>query len=201
MTLRELKNLTRSTRGLKTPGPKALRESGVPIVAINVTSETMLTVYENGFAIYRRDRRVTVLAVDDCGDYSYFFATGESSLSAECFLDMDYSIPLSLLGEDRLVHNMHSTSELHEISYSDQKTEWGAMKDASQDVLEKILRKELIREVFGCMTERQVQVMKMYYYEQMTTREIAEVLGISHQGVTKSLELAKVKVLRKMKNF
>lgn len=201
MTLRELRTMIHSTNGLKTPGPKALRESESPVVAADVRNGDGIIVYENGFATYQRDGKITVMSADDIGDYSYYFATGESVISQEFFLDQDYTIFLSLVGEDRLTHNMNTCSELHEISYSDQETEWGAMKDDSQDILGKILRQELLREVYGCMTERQTEIVNMYYLEQLTSREIAERLGISHQGVKKNLELAKENVQRKIKKF
>lgn len=201
MTLRELKKLIKSTNGIKTPGPKALRESGVPVVASCLSQGSILIVYENGFAIYQRDGRGTVLSVDDCSDYSYFSVTGEIHLSEEYFMEQDFHLLLSLVAEDRLIHNMNKTSDEHEISYSDQEKEWGAMKDDSQDVLGTIIREETLRETYGCMTARQAEILKLYYLEQMTIREIAEELGISHQGVKKSLDLAIANAQKNLKNF
>lgn len=201
MTLRELKKLIKSTKGIKTPGPKALRESGVPVVASCLSQGSILIVYENGFAIYQRDGRGTVLSVDDCRDYTYFSVTGEICLSEEYFLEQDFHLLLSLVAEDRLIHNLNKTSDDHEVSYSDQEKEWGAMKDERQDVLGTIILEETLRETYGCMTERQAEILKMYYLEQMTIREIAEELGISHQGVKKSLDLAIANAQKNLKNF
>lgn len=201
MTLRELRTKIHSTRGTKTPGPKALRESGIPVVASNIQNGDGITVYENGYATYQRDGKVTVMPADEFGSYSYFFSTGEVVITEEFFLEQEYTVFLFLVGEDRLIHNMNSCSELHELSYSDQETEWGAMRDDGQDVLGKIIREELLQEVYACMTERQVQIVNMYYLDQMTSREIAAQLGISHQGVKKNLQLAKDNVQRKLKNF
>lgn len=70
-------------------------------------------------------------------------------------------------------------------------------KDAPS-ALDRLEAKELTREIAGCLktlTEKETQVIALYYYEELTQKEIAEVLGVTEGRVSQlhSQALAKLK--------
>ncbi|MDX9710342.1 MAG: FliA/WhiG family RNA polymerase sigma factor [Trichloromonas sp.] len=70
-------------------------------------------------------------------------------------------------------------------------------KDA-ESALDRLEAKELTREIAACLktlSEKETQVIALYYYEELTQKEIAEVLGVTEGRVSQlhSQALAKLK--------
>ena len=70
---------------------------------------------------------------------------------------------------------------------------------SSQSPLQQLEARELTREIAGCLkglSEKETQVIALYYYEELTQKEIAEVLGVSEGRVSQlhSQALVKLKV-------
>ena len=71
----------------------------------------------------------------------------------------------------------------------------------SQSPLERLESKELAREIAGCLkalSEKETQVIALYYYEELTQKEIAEVLGVSEGRVSQLHSQALVKLKSKL---
>jgi len=51
-----------------------------------------------------------------------------------------------------------------------------------------VLRKEEEEERLAMLSEKQREVYRLYYEEEYTQEEIAKMLGISHQAVSKQLK-------------
>lgn len=108
LILGELKKIVKSTAGEVTSTACALQHSGSPIVAQHkFMDDSMLVVYQNGFAQYSTFRNYTVLRVEDCGAYRYTTSAGECTYSAAYFDTQPWEIRLLLEAEDRIARNTY----------------------------------------------------------------------------------------------
>lgn len=192
-TLRELRGKITSTGNQLLPTAKALRESDSPVVAVMISCDVELTVYRNGFFLYKASGRVTVGAVDRCGGYVY---DGGDALDASAFDDSDWTVRLTLEGEQRLEHNNDKRNS-NTYSYSNDAVELGDLRD-SFDLEAMAMERDLLERALGCLTDKQRQVVELRCFEGLTQTEVAQRLSISHQavGYLEKAALAKVR-----KNF
>lgn len=202
MTLKELQNRIERTLGKELPTAAWLRAENSPLVVSRELEDgTRLSVYKNGFALYRTECGSTVFRVDHCGGYIYFGREEQTELSDDFFANTDWWVRLLIEGEDRLTHNRKVLSEKYESFYEgDSETFYNicGTEQLPQDVL---MTNELLEKVFSMMTERQRAVVTMHYIEGMGIREIAAVYGISHQAVSITLSDVKKKFQKNRKIF
>lgn len=74
MTFKDLKKLVElpSYKEQRVPTVKALEVSGVPVVAEKILeNHGSISVYQNGYVIYRAHKRVTVFSLRNCVHYKY----------------------------------------------------------------------------------------------------------------------------------
>lgn len=74
MTFKDLKKLVElpSYKEQRVPTVKALEVSGVPVVAEKILeNHGSISVYQNGYVIYRANKRVTVFSLRNCVHYKY----------------------------------------------------------------------------------------------------------------------------------
>lgn len=74
MTFKELKKLVDlpAHKGARVPTVKALEESDVPVVAEKILeNHGSVSVYQNGYVIYRAHKRVIVFSLRNCVHYKY----------------------------------------------------------------------------------------------------------------------------------
>ena len=76
VTLRELRTQISATSEGKLPTFKQLMEMKSAVVAQKVVNTALLTVYQNGYAVYEADGARTVMTVDRCKEYTYDFDNG-----------------------------------------------------------------------------------------------------------------------------
>ena len=69
VTLRELRTQISATSEGRLPTFKQLMEMKSAVVAQKVVNTALLTVYQNGYAVYEADGARTVMAVDRCKEY------------------------------------------------------------------------------------------------------------------------------------
>ena len=85
MTFKDLKKLVElpSYKEQRVPTVKALEVSGVPVVAEKILeNHGSISVYQNGYVIYRAHKRVTVFSLRNCVHYKYDALEG--NLIASC---------------------------------------------------------------------------------------------------------------------
>lgn len=70
-------------------------------------------------------------------------------------------------------------------------------KDEPEDIAIQLEEMAAIRKSIESLTEVQCRRLKLYFYNGLTVREIAELEGVSHKNVLKSLNEA----IRKIKKF
>ena len=203
ITLRELKTKIDTVVEKKLPTFKTLMEKEPMAVAQTLVNGAKLTAYENGYAVYEVDGSHTVMAVDRCNDYRYDFTDGTyEEIPAEKFEDVEWSVRLLMEGERRMEHNLNKrVADSENVSLECDGSDWSAavMVDfLDEDNAEMLVDREL-RRLYAAMsklTERQTEVIQLYFYKGMTLQEIAEELGITKPAVHYAMKGA-LKKMRK----
>ena len=172
-------------------------------VAQTMVNGAKLTAYENGYAVYEVDGSHTVMAVDRCNDYRYDFTDGTYEvIPAEAFEDVEWSVRLLMEGERRMEHNLNKrVADSENVSLECDGSDWSVavMVDfLDEDNAEMLTDRELRRlyAVMSKLTERQTEVIQLYFYKGMTLQEIAEELGITKPAVHYAMKGA-LKKMRK----
>ena len=203
ITLHELKEKIDAVLEKKLPSFKALMEMQPMAVAQTTVDDASLTVYQNGYAVYEMDDAHTVIAVDRCGDYRYDFTDGTYQVvPAETFEETEWSVRLLMEGERRMEHNRNNrTAETENVSLECDGSDWSAavMVDFLDEDNAEMLADRELRRLYAAMsklTERQLEILQLYFYKGMNQYEIAEELGICQQSVNRIMNQA-VKRLRK----
>ena len=115
MTFKDLKKLVElpSYKEQRVPTVKALEVSGVPVVAEKILeNHGSISVYQNGYVIYRAHKRVTVFSLRNCVHYKYDALEGAGHhIEEEEFDEYEWHIRLVLEGEDRILMNYEIQDE------------------------------------------------------------------------------------------
>ena len=82
-------------------------------------------------------------------------------------------------GEDRLAKNRETCNKGKVISYHAVSEEWFLLSSLVLPPLEQLIEKEQILELMGLLTERQRDIVILYFYYGETQWEIAKELGIT----------------------
>lgn len=204
ITLRELKSKIDAVTEKKLPKYAQLMAQNPVTVAQTSVNDATLTAYQNGYAVYEMDGAHTVIAVDRCGDYRYDFNDGTYQVvPAEVFEEAEWSLRLIMEGERRLEHNLNKTSSKYEAAVLEcDGSDWSdsIMVDFLEEENAEMLADEELRRLYAAMgklTERQSEVIQLYFYKGMTQQEIAEELGIRQQSVNDFMRQA-IKKLKKV---
>lgn len=204
ITLRELKTKIDVVTEKKLPKYAQLMEQNPVAVAQTSVNGATLTAYQNGYAVYEMDGAHTVMAVDRCGDYRYDFNDGTYQVvPAEVFEEAEWSLRLIMEGERRMEHTrsvINSNNE--EFMLSNDGSDWCevAMVDFMEAENAEMLADQELRRLYAAMgklTERQKEIIELYYFKGMTQQEIADELGIARPVVAKSMKAS----LNKLKKF
>ena len=197
LTLQELKQITDipGNQG-KLPTARQLRESGVVIAKERFGGETEISVYQDGFVLYRTGKYSTVFPLHSCGDY-FYISDGSAVHLPEQFFDREsWYLRLVLEGEDRLNRNSEERERSRNVSYSAVSEEWAVMADLAESAIEQLAERETVEEMLQILTERQRTVIGRYYMQEKTQKQIAEELGVSRLAVRDSLFRAVSKIRR-----
>lgn len=203
ISLRELKNTVATVIEKKLPKYAQLMERHPVIVARTVVNGATLTAYENGYAVYEQDCAYTVMAIDRCGDYRYDFNDGTYEVvPAVVFEDAEWSVRLVMEGERRMESNRSKTVAINEAASLDcDGSDWSnaVMVDFMDEENVEMLAEEELRKLYAAMsklTERQQEIIQLYFYKGLTQYKIAEELGIARPVVSKIMTAA-IKKLKK----
>ena len=198
LTLQELKRITAIPENQgKLPTARQHRESGVVIAKERFGGETEISVYQDGFVLYRTGKYSTVFPLHSCGDY-FYISDGNTVHLPEQFFDREkWHLRLVLEGEDRLGRNCEERERSRNVSYNAVSEDWAAMADLSEPAIEQLARQETVEEIMQMLTEKQKTVVCGYYLQEKTQGQIAEELGISRHAVRDSLIHAVSKIRKK----
>ena len=222
MKLKDLKTLVKkNTIGGKLPTYKQLQSSNTPIILQLNTGNVELTVYDNGLVTYSDvisgKIHNTVFCIDKL-ELRYEFAnkyTPSIKLSDYPELEEYDAVEfLSMCGKDRLDYNTYNRESYHgSKSITDEGLHYETKMRPNKkllynkpdftdriinkiDSIKKDERYHFLEDAMNHLTEKQLQVIELYYYEQLTQQAIADRLGISRTSVQDRHDSA-LKKLRK----
>ena len=219
-TFGELKNALPSTGITRVPGVKQLKKKA-SVLLRKVTETGSIEIYDNGFFTYEEFEKVTVFGVDRCECpelYSYNgrkerggkeYVGKERGRKMEDFSEYPWDLILVSAGEARLYHNADSREEYQsEISMDapesennialSVKPEHEIREEEEAAAKWRAERLKRLRKSMEKLTDRQREVVILYYVNKMTQMQIAEKLGIRQQSVLDFLGAARKKM---QKNF
>jgi len=190
------------------PTAKQLRDHD-QLLLFQPLYEGDLHVFASGFAVYHAGRHTTVLRVDRVSTYLYEFATKNKPI---CLDDQPWATALTLAAEKRIEAFQNDRMSRRCVGfvddYDDEDSEDREPSDAkvlsgAADVEETVADKldDRMIKLLDCLTERQRQVVTMYYIDQLTQQQIASMLGIARRVVGHTLEDAIAKIQKISKNF
>ena len=197
-TLKELQGMVKpADMQVRVPTVKKQQEEKVIVKEI-IDEHTEITVYKNGYVIYRVGKRATVFPLHSCNNYIYDSGISDIHiLKSDFFENENWYVRLILEGEDRLIHNQNARIEAKSISYSAVSEEWDVLAEDAE-MLGKLIMKEQIEAILNEMTEKQRYVIVRYYLDEVSQKQIAAELGISSSAVSSMIRKAIQRVRRKM---
>ena len=82
------------------------------------------------------------------------------------------------------------------LDYLSEEFEWEPADNSVnvQDELERKEDSEWVRRAIACLDAQQQKIVRLYFYEGKTTREIAEILGIHHSTAARQIEEIKKEI-------
>lgn len=196
VTLQDLKWIVKQPGNEeKAPTARHLLEHGKRVVSMENGRDVQLLAFAEGWALYQVGKYTTVFPVHSCGDYCYKNDKQQICVDASFFEQQEWYVRLLLEGEDRLAKNWETSRKGKTISYHAVSEEWLLLASPVLPPLEQLIEKEQILELMGFLTERQRDIVILYFYYGETQWEIAKLLGISQPTVSQVLMAA----LRRMR--
>lgn len=188
VTLQDLKWIVKQPgKEEKAPTARHLLEHGKRVVSMENSGDVQLLVFVEGWALYRVGKYSTVFPVHSCGSYCYESYGRQIFMDAAFFEKQEWYVRLMLEGEDRLVKNRETSRKGRMVSYHAVSEEWFFLASPVLPPLEQLIEKEQISELMGLLTERQRDIVILYFYYGETQWEIARSLGISQPAVSQAL--------------
>lgn len=196
MTFKELKEKVQvADKTNRTPGAVLLQADGVIVAKEVINTDTEITVFNNGYVLYKAGRHMTVFPLHECKEYDYRSVVQESNVVEETLFDhTKWYVRLVLEGEDRLSSNLEKSQQKHCVSYTCVSEEWSVLLDKSADVEKEVTDREYIRELFEQVGDRAAYAIKKYYLENELQEEIAKDLSIKAGAVSKLIRTNIIKI-------
>ena len=185
LSLKALREMLPSTEGVNTPSEVWIREHADEILCSADFEGAVIHVYRNGFYTYTKDRHTSILRVDGFHRLRYDF------------------IGLLINGENQWECNEGKRSNYrHEFYIEGDGEDWNdecSVPSAEDEVMEREderEERERLRKAMDKLTDRQREIVNLYYFHKLTQEEIAKRLGIRQQSVLDVLNAA-IKRLQK----
>ena len=202
MTFKELKKLVDlpAYKEARVPTVKALEESDVPVVAEKILeNHGSISVYQNGYVIYRAHKRVTVFSLRNCVHYKYDALEGAGHhIKEEEFDEYEWHIRLVLEGEDRIFMNYEIIQGKWMPSREDREYREEILEgvDEAVSTLERMISEERVEELLSTLTDLQRKVVHTHLFHGLSFTEAAKHLGMTRQNLTGIYNAAIYKIFR-----
>lgn len=186
MTFKELKKLVKLPlyKEQRVPTVKALEESGVSVVAEKILeNHGSISVYQNGYVIYRAHKRVTVFSLRNCVHYKYDALEGAGHhIEEEEFEEYEWHIRLVLEGEDRIFMNYEIIQGKWMPSREDREYREEILEgvDEAVSTLERMISEERVEELLSTLTDLQRKVVHTHLFHGLSFTEAAKHLGMGY---------------------
>ena len=204
LSLTILREMLPSTEGVNTPSEVWIREHADEILCSADFEGAVLHVYRNGFYTYTKDRHTSILRVDGFHRLRYDFQDGTGNIVEEAeYIESPYFIGLLINGENQYECNEGKRNNYrHEFYIDGDGEDWNdgcSVPSAEDKVMEREDAREeheRLRQAMDKLTDRQREIVNLYYFQKLTQEEIAKRLGIRQQSVLDVLNAA-IKRLQK----
>ncbi|MCD8249311.1 MAG: sigma-70 family RNA polymerase sigma factor [Lachnospiraceae bacterium] len=190
LTLRELRKKMEvmPKKGRETPRCKSLLQSGEEILISCTVAGSTVSVYENGYVLYRSEAGATVFPFPESGGYLYESncAGSQEMVEDESFESAAWYLRLVLEGEDHLSNNSDRRYYAHTISYSAEAEDWQEILDlvgSAEDILFARECEEMALQSLDFLTVKQRHVVIENVLNEKPYVQIADDLGVSRQAV------------------
>lgn len=186
LTFKNLKNLVDlpAHKEARVPTVKALEESGVSVVAKKILeNHGSISVYQNGYVIYRAHKRVTVFSLRNCVHYKYDALEGAGHhIEEEEFDEYEWHIRLVLEGEDRIFMNYEIIQGKWMPSREDREYKEEILEgvDDAVSTLERMISEERVEELLSTLTDLQRKVVHIHLFHGLSFTEAAKHLGMHY---------------------
>ena len=201
MTLQEVMNqIPQKKWSTRVPSVALMLEQDSPVFYDALDDETSAAIYSSGFVLFQKGERATVFPLHECKDYVYRTVEEEIVVPFSEFADQPWQIRICMEGKDRLVHNMNNckTGRTVSIDAYDSDDLWSEFSDLGRgDPLNTLVDKERHEEEIKTLAKNiaklqdfQREVVILCVMLGHTHEEAANILGTSHQAVSKSLKRA-----------
>ena len=205
LSLKALRELLPSTDGVNTPSEVWIREHADEILCSADFEGAVIHVYRNGFYTYTKDRHTSILRVDGFHRLRYDFQDGTDSIVEEAeYIDSPYFIGLLINGENQWECNEGKRSNYrHEFYIEGDGEDWNdgcSVPSAEDEVMEREderEERERLRKAMDKLTDRQREIVNLYYFQKQTQEEIAAHLHLGRTTVQAHLDGA----MKKIKKF
>jgi RNA polymerase sigma factor (sigma-70 family) len=187
MNFEDLCKLIPEVNSEKLPSSKYLRENVEVLI-----SDSSITVYKNGYFSYTDGIHTTVFTKNDCSEFSYKFSDGTESI-IDNIDELDWRVVLFVVGEERIKENRKSNDEKHLDDFSDKII--SELKD-DYNFLEEFESDGSINALLSNLTEKQKQILGMYYIDGMTYQEISIKVNTSYSYILKTIKRSTAKINR-----
>ncbi len=202
---KEKANSTVGNNKTRRPGAIQLRTKVPRVAAIEIGTNGLCEVFNNGYAVYDNGNRKVVIWVPDCGTAKYYFVTETDEITSDVMGEFPWYNAVLIAGEDRIQYNMDhpkSQASASDADFDDAPpaTSWaGATRFPNPE--QAYLEKEAAEERRKALTEKQRRAYVMKYEEGMSLEEIGEVEGISFGTVRDRLDCARKKFATDLEKF
>lgn len=207
ISLKKLKELVEApTHTKRVPSPKSLLEKGVIFLCHEFEQDSHLTVYENGYVLFRAGKRNTVFHIHDCGgDYTYGAAMGKGEMiEEEIFENCAWHIGALFEGERKMEESQERCESAGmgnvQVSYHAISEEWKELADNTVNALERMIEIETVHGMLALLTEKQRYLVHQHLIMGRSQQELSEELGVSSGTVNRVFAQA-MKKIRSNFNF
>lgn len=195
------KKLTNKNERKERPGYKEMETSTDTIYLTLWGKNYKLIVHNDGWVAYKSKvdgkSHTTVFHIREV-KFSYWFATSAYGSSTVACEKEEATMILATHGEMRIYDNIQSNQGRKDVEWREDNREL-SRPDCQDEYIDKLEEEEKMSKLGKAMdslTDKQREVIKFYYFDQMTQDEISQKLGISRTAVEDRLAGA-LKKLRK----
>ena len=199
-------------------GTEKEREQSLPggevLYIKDLGDKSSIAFYENGAVRYCSNGRKTTFDIDSCPDIKYIHNGEIVILNENEFQSEDSWLWRFIVeGENRIMendehnaqygpkikkkdggYNKYSLVYYQELLESDEETQNKILAATDNSLRE--VSDDLFEVSRDCLTEKQYQTIKLLYKYGLTVNEVAEIMGIAHQVVSRQRDAA----LKKLKS-
>ena len=187
MTLRQLRAILPSTKGIDTPSEIWVAQHPDQILCTTTMSDAVINVYQNGFYTYIKGGRTSILRVDG---FSYIRVESDDPILEETYIDSPYAVALHLNGDHQWERNADRRNTYHhDLFLNNDDSDWcegSSVASAEDEYLEKEERREeheWLREALKALSKQQRIVVLLHYKGSLTQEQIAAKLGLKRRTV------------------